>query len=392
MLSIKAESKKLSYELEYSQALPQFIQTDAGKLRQVLINLLGNAIKFTQQGTVKLRVSLNPKDENISNVDALDQRTAYLSFDVEDTGPGIASHEFKDLFTAFAQTSTGRQSQEGTGLGLPISRTFVQLMGGDIDVKSTLGQGSCFSFNIRVGLLEDVLVTPPKRGNAIALEPGQSIYRILVVEDRWENQQVLIQILETVGFEVQVASNGKEAIAAWQTTLPHLILMDLQMPVMDGHEATQEIRRQVAQNQLPPPIIIAVTANTFEETRLKSVEMGFDDFVDKPFQVERILETIAKHLGARYRYEASSPDTGIKRQNEPNGNRDALQSEDFQALSLEWLDQVYVASSELDEANLVVLIEQIREEYPAIANNLTYLLENFRFDQIVSLIQPNLNA
>jgi predicted ATPase/signal transduction histidine kinase/DNA-binding NarL/FixJ family response regulator len=392
MLSIKAESKKLSYELECSQALPQFIQTDAGKLRQVLINLLGNAIKFTQQGTVKLRVSLNPKDENIPYVDALGQRTTYLSFEVEDTGPGIASHEFKDLFTAFAQTSTGRQSQEGTGLGLPISRTFVQLMGGDIDVKSTLGQGSCFSFNIQVGLLEDVSVTPPKLGNAIALEPGQSIYRILVVEDRWENQQVLIQILETVGFEVQVAANGQEAIAAWQTTLPHLILMDLQMPVMDGHEATQEIRRQVAQRQLPPPIIIAVTANTFEETRLKSVEMGFDDFVDKPFQVERLLETIAKHLGARYRYDLSSLDSGIKRQNDPNGNRDALQSEDFQAFSSEWLHQVYAASSELDESELVVLIEQIREEYPAIASNLTNLLENFRFDLIVSLIQPNLNS
>jgi predicted ATPase/signal transduction histidine kinase/DNA-binding response OmpR family regulator len=392
MLSIKADSKKISYEVECSQALPQFIQTDAGKLRQVLINLLGNAIKFTQQGTVKLRVSQNLQDQNISNVYASGQRTAYLFFEVEDTGPGIAPHEFEDLFTAFAQTSTGRQSQEGTGLGLPISRTFVQLMGGDIQVKSTLGQGSCFSFNIQVRLLDDVLVTSPMLGNAIALEPGQSIYRILVVEDRWENQQVLIQILETIGFEVQVASNGKEAIAAWQATLPHLILMDLEMPVMDGHEATQEIRRQVAQNQLPSPIVIAVTANTFEETRLKCVEMGFDDFVDKPFQVEMLLETIAKHLGIRYQYEASSPNTGMKRQNEPNEDRAALQSEDFQVLSSDWIDRVYLAASELDESKLGVLIEEIREEYPAIANNLANLIENFRFDRIVSLIQPNFNA
>jgi predicted ATPase/signal transduction histidine kinase/serine/threonine protein kinase/DNA-binding response OmpR family regulator len=392
MLSIKAESKQLIYEFECSQALPQFIQTDAGKLRQVLINLLGNAIKFTQQGTVKLRVSQNSKDENISEVCAPRQETICLCFEVEDTGPGIAPHEIKDLFTAFAQTSTGRQSQEGTGLGLPISRTFVQLMGGDIQVKSTLGQGSCFSFNIQVRLLEDALVTPQTLGNAIALEPGQSIYRILVVEDRWENQQVLIQILETVGFEVQVASNGKEAIAAWQANLPHLILMDLQMPIMDGYEATTEIRRLSAQAQLPPPAIIVVTANTFEETQLKTLDMKFDDFIHKPFQVEVLLKTIAKHLGVHYVYEASSPNIEMKLQNKPQENVETLKSEDFQQLSSEWINQVYLSASELDETKLASLIEQISQEYSEIASKLMNLLNKYRFDQIVNLIKPNLKC
>jgi predicted ATPase/signal transduction histidine kinase/DNA-binding response OmpR family regulator len=391
MLLMKANAKNLAFEFDCAPEMPQFIRMDEGKLRQVLVNLLGNAIKFTQEGYVKLRVSQNPLQGERLNLGSLDLMAVSLNFEVEDTGPGIASHELKDLFEAFAQTAAGRQSQEGTGLGLPISRTFIRLMGGDIKVSSALGEGACFAFNIQVCVLEDALATSNALGNVTELAPDQLAYRILVVEDRWENQQVLVQLLEGIGFEVQVASNGREAIALWQATPPHLILMDLQMPVMDGYEAAKEIRHQAAQAQLPPPVIIAVTANTFEETRLKTIELGFDDFVHKPFKAEALLEIIAQHLGARYLYEERSPDAGMKSHNEPHKNQDTLELEDFQQLSSEWMNQVYHSASELDEVRLIELIEQIRAENPAIAHTLANFLSNFRFDQIIQLMQSNLN-
>ncbi|WP_404790295.1 AAA family ATPase [Altericista sp. CCNU0014] len=387
MLLMKATSKNLKFEVECSQDIPQFIQADDGKLRQVLINLLGNAIKFTQQGSVKLRVSQKYSGKDTTKICPSGQTATSLLFEVEDTGPGIAPHELEDLFEAFAQTEAGRKSQEGTGLGLPISRTFVRLMGGDIRVKSTVGRGSCFSFDIQVCAFEKVSLTSQSLSNITGLAPGQLVYRILVAEDRGENQQVLVQLLEGVGFEVRVASNGEEAIAVWQTHSPHLILMDLQMPVMDGCEATQAIKRQAAQAQQQPPIVIAITANTFEETRLKSMEMGFDDFVHKPFQAEALFETIAKHLGVRYLREANLQTAGLKLETESDALLDAVTSEDFQKISPEWLDRVNLAASELHESKLTELIEQISEEYPEIASTLRNLLKNFRFDRIVNLVQ-----
>jgi signal transduction histidine kinase/DNA-binding NarL/FixJ family response regulator len=392
MLLMKANLKNLKFEVDYPQEIPQFIQADEGKLRQVIINLLGNAIKFTQYGSVTLRVSQQPRELDTDKICPLDMMAAYLCFEVEDTGPGIASHELKDLFEAFAQTDTGRQSQEGTGLGLPISRTFVQLMGGDIRVKSTLGLGSCFAFDIQVYVLKNVSAWSPSLGHIKGLAPDQLSYRILIAEDRWENQQILVELLERVGFEVQMVSNGKEAITLWQTYLPHLILMDLQMPEMDGYEATQSIKRLAVQAKLSPPVIIAITANTFEETRLKALEMGFDDFINKPFHIATLFEKLAKHLGVGYVYEASSSAAPMKVQNEPDVNFTSIKLEDFQQLSPEWLNQVYLSASALDEDRLLKLIEQISEEHPAIASMCLNLLQKFRFDQIVNLTKPNLGS
>jgi CheY-like chemotaxis protein len=389
MLLMKASSKNLKFEVEYSQGMPQFVHTDEGKLRQVLINLLGNAIKFTQQGSVKLRVSQFLGEKDMVTICPSGQTAASLMFEVEDTGPGIAPYELKHLFEAFAQTEAGRQSQEGTGLGLPISRTFVQLMGGDISVKSILGRGSCFSFSIQVCWLENILTNSKGLGNVIGLAPGQLAYRILVAEDRWENQQVLVQLLESVGFEVQVASNGKKAIAACKTNPPHLILMDLQMPVMDGNEATLAIQRQATQSQQKPPFIVAITANTFEETRLETLDVEFDDFVHKPFQAEALLEIIAKHLGVVYVREESSQPAGMKLQTESDLPSDSTLLKDLQKLPQKWIAQVYLAASELDEYRVKELIEEINAEYPLIANALLNFLNNFRFDKIVNLVDPN---
>lgn len=306
MLELKAEEKGLELVFNLAPDVPRYICTDEKKLRQVLINLLGNAIKFTETGCVILRVRCDGHAIRSSGDLVLHPATQTLHFEVEDTGPGIAIGELDSLFEAFVQTETGRKSQEGTGLGLPISRKFIQLMGGEIRVTSTLGVGSIFSFEIQASLVQACeVVQPTLTRRIIGLEPGQPSYRILVVEDRRANRQFLIKLLSFIGFEVRESVNGKDAIAQYETWRPHLICIDIRMPVMDGYEATRVIKAK-AQGGRQAPAIIALTASAFEEERLVALKMGCDDFVRKPLQETVLLEKIADHLGVRYIYSDTS--------------------------------------------------------------------------------------
>ncbi|WP_324283136.1 ATP-binding protein [Cyanobacterium aponinum UTEX 3221] len=212
LLQLKAEEKGLQLNLEIDTYVPRFVCTDETKLRQVLINLVNNGIKFTEEGGVNILVSLSNQTLEMEN-----QR--YIKFAVEDTGAGIAQEDLSKVFEAFTQTEVGRNVQEGTGLGLPISRRFVQLMGGDIEIQSTLGEGSIFSFEIVVTLVteRDVQTHNPRQSRrVIALKSGQPRYRILVVDDRPINRLLLIKLLQPLGFELKEACNGQEAIAIWE--------------------------------------------------------------------------------------------------------------------------------------------------------------------------------
>ena len=234
MLEFKADAQGLQLLFDKHPDIPRYIRTDERKLRQILINLLNNALKFTKEGGVTLRIK----------PDAADIHT--LLFEIEDTGAGIAPEELETLFEAFTQTESGRQSEEGTGLGLPISRKFVQLMGGDITASSQLGVGTVFKFNIVAETAREEELQPQQQvKQVVGLEPNQPNYRILVVDDRWENRQIVLKLLEPIGFEVKEASNGKEAIDIWQEWQPHLIWMDMRMPVMNGYEATEYIKSQI---------------------------------------------------------------------------------------------------------------------------------------------------
>ncbi len=246
-----------------------------------------------------------------------------LHFEIEDTGPGIETDEVKALFQAFVQTEAGRQSQQGTGLGLAISHQFVKLMGGDISVNSVLGQGTTFQFDIQVEFVQktaEVGVTPTSR-KVIGLAPNQPHYRILVVEDNRVNRLALVRLLQSLGFEVQEASNGEEAIAQWRRWRPDLIWMDIRMPVMDGCEATRRIKAEGLGTELDEesdkiqnpkskiqnrtsPIIIALTASAFEEDRAAILAAGCDDIVNKPFRQAIIFDKMAHYLGVRYLYHA----------------------------------------------------------------------------------------
>jgi light-regulated signal transduction histidine kinase (bacteriophytochrome)/CheY-like chemotaxis protein len=297
MLDVRVKAKDLQLLVERAPNVPQYIHTDESKLRQVLINLLGNAIKFTEQGQIWLRVFSPMKEQGTGgNLKVKEQ----IYFEVEDTGPGIAPDDLEYLFDAFSQTESGRNSQEGTGLGLSIARRFVRLMGGEIAVESTLGEGSTFKFDILISPVtaSDVPASKPSR-RAIALEPGQPTVRILVVEDKPANRQLLVKMLAPLGFAVREATNGQEAIAICQEWLPHLIWMDMRMPVMDGYAATREIKSRWGARS---PIIIALTANAFEEERQEALAIGCDDFIRKPCQEEIVFAKIAEYLGVKYTY------------------------------------------------------------------------------------------
>jgi two-component system sensor histidine kinase/response regulator len=369
------------------------VQTDERKLREVLINLLGNAIKFTQQGRVTLRVSIeNGGKEDKEDFSENASLSSYsLFFEVEDTGAGIAPEELDELFTAFGQTETGRKSGEGTGLGLPISQKFVQLMGGTITVSSNPAQGTTFAFDVQVKLAQAADISKTHQtSRVIGLAPDQPNYRILVVEDRLESRLLLVKLLTSLGFSVREAENGQEALELWSSYSPHLILMDMRMPVMDGYEATTQIRSHLKGQTT---VIIALTASVFEEERNIVLSAGCDDFVHKPFREEVLLEKMAEHLGVRYLYEeVKSPDvvSGDGAFEETQGEfmiTDQSLSLHLSQMPTEWIEQLHQAANKCFDHVIIQLIKEIPQAHAPLAIALENWANNFLFEQVIDLIQ-----
>ena len=386
MLKLKAESKGLQIIFDLALDVPQFIKTDENKLRQILINLLGNAIKFTEKGSVSLKVK-----RQTSNVKIEIEEKITLQLEVEDTGPGIAPDELDLLFQSFVQTQTGRQSGQGTGLGLSISRKFVQLMGGDITVSSILGKGTIFRFDIQVALAnETVASTSQSYRQVIGLECDRT-YRILVAEDEKENRQLLVKLLTSVGFEVQEASNGQEAIALWSNWQPHLIWMSMRMPLLDGYEATKQIK---ATDRGQSTIVIALTASSFADEQNRIFSVGCNDFVRKPFQEQVIFETMAQHLGVRYLYEVekakNSPEKPLAEitNHTPNSSQmpDILIYK-LSAMPTKWLVNLYDETARGNDDLIYKLIDQIPESNAELADLLRQLVYDYRFEEILKSIK-----
>lgn len=430
MLRLKASAKHLQLTFHRSPNLPQYLSTDEGKLRQVLLNLLGNAIKFTQKGSVTLRVDVGLADEEPQRQSA---REAYLGaiaqsssadrgasaeashrihvphssltllFEVEDTGPGIAPADQRRLFTPFVQTPVGQQFSEGTGLGLAISQKFVQLMGGQITVESVVGQGSLFRFDIQAALasaMSPSVAYPTRR--VVRLAPDQPHYRLLIVEDRWENQQLLLKLLRPLGFDIRVATNGQEGIAVWERWQPHVILMDMRMPIMSGYEATQQIRareqRGNPSSSFQEPAfrtaIIAVTSSAFNENRSAILEIGCDDFISKPFREDEIFAKLAQHLGVQYLYEEIENSNGGLQGRSPRSQtvtQSFAKSEIIETLGLndmpiEWITQLRQAAILGKDRQILHLIEQIPATHLPLAQTLQELVKDFQFEAIIELI------
>ncbi|MGB7275510.1 MAG: ATP-binding protein [Geitlerinemataceae cyanobacterium] len=377
MFRLRAEDKRLQLVCQSTPEVPQWIRTDDIKLRQVLINLLGNAIKFTHEGSVTLRLSMpaSPGDRE-PRPPQLKPQTLY--FEIEDTGAGIAPEEAESLFEPFVQTRIGQQAQEGTGLGLPISRQFVELMGGKMTLESQVGRGTIFKFSIPVDIAEatDIQKLPPTR-RVLALEPNQPSYRILVVDDKWSNRQLLLQLLTQMGFEVREACNGREGVEIWQKWSPHLIWMDMRMPVMDGYEATQQIK---STTKGQATAVIALTASTLEEERAVILSAGCDDFVRKPFREDDIFDTMHKHIGVRYIYDR------------PDRASVSSKSKIFDPCSLknlppELLDRLEKGTILCDMEEIDSAILQIQSSHRVLGEELASLAHNFAYDEIWNLIQ-----
>jgi PAS domain S-box-containing protein len=400
MFKLRAESKSLELILDLDASVPQYVKADERKLSQVLINLLSNAIKFTNQGVVCLRANcreLITEDNTQSNTQSL--TTYSLVFEVADTGPGIPPEELDQLFEAFGQTSTGRQAKEGTGLGLPISQNFVQLMGGELRVESTVGEGTMFQFTLEVEAADMAELEKPEPYRVISLKPDQPKHRLLVVDDRVENRILLSKLLSSVGLEVREATNGRQAVEVWQRWKPDLIWLDIHMPVMDGYQAAQEIRRrelaafqkrqvhtngELHSHRLVP--LIAITATALVEDQPRMFACGFDDVVYKPFKEQLIYEKVAKYLGVEYLYEepkgksASRPKTWLM----------TFDATDLRIMPESWLNQLYQAAIEGDDEQIFQLITQIPSSETHLINTLRAWANEFRFEEIAALINPTI--
>ncbi|PAX52314.1 GAF domain-containing protein [Brunnivagina elsteri] len=389
MLQYRATAKDLVLVFEYAINIPQYIQADASKLRQVLLNLLGNAIKFTKVGRVVLQVSLDVVEFT---------GIKYLNFEVIDTGSGIAAEEIKLLFEAFGQTETGRNSQQGTGLGLAISRKYIQLMGGNISVSSTVNVGSRFAFNIQIEMIsEKDISSTSKQKQIIGLAPEQLTYRILVVDDAEDSRNFLVKLLGSIGFAVKEATNGNEAISVWSYWQPHMILMDMRMPIMDGYEATKEIkRREHQQGEIPCPstetVIIALTANAFIEQRQAIIELGCDDFINKPFRDDFLLEKIQQYLKVEYIYQEVNNSTvdDIHNQNQPILS-DIELIKMLSQFSGEWLEKLHNFAASCSDDLIIDFLEQIPSESGLLKDSLHELAHNFQFEKIMELTSIVLN-
>lgn len=307
MMRMAAQQKHIRLIFVAGQTLPTAILADEKRLRQVLLNLLGNAVKFTEKGTVTFRVTGSqnlPRTTNDTN-DALSSATCHLLFEVEDTGIGIASDQLERIFQPFEQVGTAQYRAQGTGLGLVISQRLVTLMGGEIKASSVLGNGSRFWFETDFAMVAETAVSLSVCAQDITGYEGER-RRILVVDDHLENRLVLLDLLEPIGFTIALAENGEEAVAQVASFQPDLIFMDLVMPVMMGFEAVATIRQIPNFAQVP---IIAVSASVLEIDREASQRVGCNDFLTKPIEADRLFALLQQQLHLTWRYDhLSSPD------------------------------------------------------------------------------------
>jgi CheY-like chemotaxis protein len=382
MFMLKAQAKNLQLIFEKAADVPKYIHADESKLRQILINIIGNAVKFTDKGIVSLRVAYRDGSDNPEM-----NGYSHLLFEVADTGSGIATEELDVLFEPFVQTATGRRSQEGTGLGMAISKRFVKLMGGDIRVESTVGEGTVVKFDIKVQMARPSDLPIPLNRGEIALASDISVYRILLADDKYESRFLMKNLLAPIGFEIREAINGQEAVEIWRSWQPHLIWMDMQMPVMDGYEATRIIRASMAPESTCK--IIALTASVFDTQRSAMLSLGCDDFVSKPIREEIIFDKIAEHLGIVYSYverETEEMDSSP----ESSDLQQAI-NQDLLSLDTSWLLELHLATRAADEESIFLLLNQIQDRHPTLATLIRDLVNNFHLDQIINIIQPSID-
>jgi len=368
MIRSRAGEKGLDFVLETEMVRFTHLIADAGKFRQILINLLGNAIKFTREGSVTLRASTEKLPETAAR--------CRIVVEIEDTGPGIDPIRHGKIFEPFVQEQ-GESTQAGTGLGLSICKTFAELMGGKIVVESELGKGALFRLQQPAGIADAADVQIPKtRPRVIALAAKQRAWRILIADDNTGNRFLLKSVLEEVGFEVIEAENGQEALEAFEKDIPDFIWMDMRMPIMDGYEAVRQIRRRPGGDQVP---IVAITASVFKSQRREILAVGCDDVVFKPFQAHEIFESMARYLGVTYVY-AKTDDAAL------SSNENELTATMLAELPPDLSKELDETTLFLNQEAILAVIARIAVNAPETAARLQALVQNFEIQRIRELL------
>ncbi len=365
LMQVRCREKGLELKLDQSSKFPRFIRGDEGRLRQILLNLLSNAAKFTEHGgvTVRLRV--------------LNSNHTHLLIEVEDSGPGINSNELDRIFKPFVQLSEDA-SRQGTGLGLAITRQFVELMGGRIEVESEPGKGTLFRIDLPLEAVEENEISHFESewsGKIIGLAPGQPAYRILIAEDQHDNQLLLSRLMNELGLEIKVAENGKQCVDIFQQWQPDLIWMDRRMPFLDGVEATRRIRSMPGGDKVK---IVALTASVLSEQRQELVDAGMDDFVNKPYRFEELYDCLARHLGLHYHY----ADRVIS-----SHHRTLLTPEELAQVESPLRHRLQHALESLDGEHIAEVVAQISKSHSALGEILNRLVEEFDYPSILATLR-----
>ena len=374
--TIRAEEKAISFDLQIDSELPTGVCGDEKRLRQVLLNLLGNAVKFTEKGGVIFAVDV------IKNLESSTQNLSRIRFRVQDTGPGMTPEQVKKIFLPFEQVGDVKKQSEGTGLGLAISQKIVALMQSEIAIDSRAGVGSIFSFEVELPQAQNWTDSSRiiEQGTVLSYK-GDDKYKILVVDDRWENRAVLVNLLEPIGFEMIEAADGKEGLDRALATAPDLILTDLAMPVMDGFEFLRQIR---AHPQLRDAIVLVSSASVFELDRQKSLDAGGNDFLPKPVQADLLLGLLKKYLQLEWVY-GETVDAGEKAQ------QAMISKMQLPAIEILQLLNEQAQAGDLDA--VIEIAEQItaNPEHAIFAKKILVLAEGFQVKELRALIQEHLS-
>ncbi|MEW5861013.1 MAG: response regulator, partial [Cyanobacteriota bacterium] len=300
MFRIRAQQKNITFLYEELSPLPIAVRGDEQKLRQVLINLLGNAVKFTEKGGVAFKVGYVVQNSSPNAPKGNEQLIPNkIRFQVEDTGIGIAPEQLEEIFLPFQQVGEKRHFVGGTGLGLAISKRLVEMMGSRLEVKSAIAQGSIFWIELDLPEVSDWHQTSKTDERSIIGFVGAP-RKVLIADDKWENRAVLLNLLSPLGFEVIEAKDGQDCLRKAAEFKPDVVLMDLVMPVLDGFEATRQLRQT---NELQDVVVIAASASAFNQDYRQSLAAGCNDFISKPIQTQKLLERLQRHLGLEWVYE-----------------------------------------------------------------------------------------
>jgi len=392
IIRMRAAQKDILFHYQALNTLPAGVQADEKRLRQVLINLLGNAVKFTDKGRVALRVSvidnaleneveLAPRMTVSGKTSAVFETHHYenLRFEVEDTGVGMTPEQLDKIFLPFEQVGDTQRRAAGTGLGLAISRQLVQLMDSELKVNSELGQGSTFWFDLTLPIVAaDSFQQQPSQQKEIIGYKGKR-QTALVVDDRTQNRSVLVNLLEQIGFDIVEAENGQQEVAIAKQIKPALILTDLVMPVMTGFEAVQQIRQIPELQQV---VIIAVSASVFEMDKKKSRVAGCDAFLPKPVETEKLFALLETHLDFEWIYEQERIAENPAASQMATASMIPPPPEQLEVLyELAMLGRVRDLQEQANQ------LEHMDDKYIPFAHKLRDLAKAFEDEQIVALIE-----